>query len=160
MAKDADKKVLDLRKSLLKKKSALLDAENPTYKTSGLFRPEHNSNRFEINIKAAVEKDIVNAQKSLILTDLAMEKLGLTSGTHLGYSTAEWNADFKTRIAVLNRTKNLHQRSCATDCSHLNCAPYRMVPNCIRRNEDASQKHEKRFCAFYAQRGKGFGGHP
>jgi len=108
MAK-SDAIVMEMRKSLMAKKSAVLGTDNPVYKTSGLFRPHATSQRNEVNIKSSNEGEIVGALMSLNSRDAARKELGLSSGSHLGFTLEEWKDDFKTRISVINRVKTLKE---------------------------------------------------
>lgn len=107
MSKALDKKVMEMRQSLLEKRQALLNSENPVYKTSGTFRPNFTSPRGEINIKTANKTQLIDAYVALNARNQAANALNIEPGVHLGYPVADWVEDFKTRISVIDRNDNL-----------------------------------------------------
>lgn len=105
--KTQDKLVMDMRNQLLDKRKALLNSENPVYKTSGMFRPNFGTPRGEINIKVASKNQLLDAYVALNNRNDAAKALNIEPGVHLGYSIKDWVADFKTRISVIDRNENL-----------------------------------------------------
>ena len=98
--------VLKLRKALLKKKEALLGSEKPEWLTGEIFRPNEFSQRGAINIRSSSAAEILDAYKSLRNHDACAKDLGLESKL-AGFTSEQYIIDFKTRIAVLNRSENL-----------------------------------------------------
>jgi len=101
-------KATELRKKLLKRKSELVNSENPEWKTSGEFRPNYFSERNGINVKAASKTELLSAYKSIKNHAECATDLGFSTD-HLGYPTEDWITDFKTRASVLERNENLRK---------------------------------------------------
>jgi hypothetical protein len=107
MAKSkADNQIMKLREELLKKKAEILNAEKPVYVAGEFFRPNVFEQRSEFSVAGANASQLLSGVKSLMYHEEAAKVLDMPS-THLGFSTAEWIKDFKTRKTVLDRTENL-----------------------------------------------------
>ncbi len=106
MAKKADKEVMEMRNTLLKKKAALLSAKNPVYIAGDYFRPSILSQRNEFQVSTASSIQLLEAVKAMTLHELSTKVLDMSTD-HLGFSLEEWFTDFKTRKAVLDRNENL-----------------------------------------------------
>lgn len=109
MAKETDKKVLDLINLANQKKEAISKAEKPQWKTNCSFSFDPESSR-RINIQ--VEVDTYNL--ALILGFLlskadgfkkASELLGLKEEFKwMGFSLADWLSDIQTRVTKIQIT--------------------------------------------------------
>lgn len=109
MAKETDKKVLDLIKLANQKKEAISKAEKPQWKTNCSFGFNPDSGR-RINIQ--VEADVSNL--TTILGFLmgkadefkkASEVLGLKQEFKwMGFTLADWRSDIQTRVAKIQIT--------------------------------------------------------
>ena len=74
--------------------------KNPKYACTPTFRPNLHSDRGIMNIRSASPAQLVSATKSMILHELANEKLGMDV-LHDGYSAEAWMNDFKVRKGVI-----------------------------------------------------------
>jgi hypothetical protein len=108
MSKTEDKKIIALRKKLTKKLELLERADKPTYLTGGLFRPNHYSDRGNINIKLATEAEIRSAAQGIVTIKAADALLDLDNRDHLGFPLDSWIEDLKTRLAVIKRIDTLN----------------------------------------------------
>ena len=100
---------LDLHKSLLKKKAAVLGTEKPEYKTNGEFRPSVFSQRGAINIKVTTDESALKeVYKFFKFDEEASKELGFDA-KHLGYTVEEWLHDVKLRANVLKRNETLRE---------------------------------------------------
>lgn len=114
----ADELVMELLNKVAEKKKQIGSAERPAWKTNCAYGPDANSNHRvniqtirEVNVLVALFATLQAAYKSYAQ---ACEELGVkytdAPFSHLGYTYAEWAADFRTqldRLMIKNKRDEL-----------------------------------------------------
>ncbi len=108
MGKEADAKIMELRKDLLTKKQLLLASDKPVYIAGEYFRPEVTSAGGEFQIAMATQNQLLRGVKAMLFHSTACKTLGVDS-LHLGFNVDDWVKDFRTRNAVLERNATLEE---------------------------------------------------